>query len=134
MEARIVGPEAELGDVRQGFTFHGQHLTREWGKVEFSPEALSKAQGNRFIELRDGKGGKAKAEAVDIDEDTVKARLDELGVDYSDKDKLPALKSKLDKAEKAQAKAEAEAEEAQAEADRLAAEAGFGEPDTQAQQ
>lgn len=123
MEARIVGPEAELGDVRDGVTFYGQRLTRDWAKVNFSGEALAKAQGNQFVEVREGKTAKSTVDA-ETEEATVKARLDELGVDYGEKDKLPALKSKLDKAEKAQAAAEEEAAAAQEEADRLAAEAG----------
>ncbi|MBJ7410127.1 MAG: hypothetical protein JHD15_07135 [Phenylobacterium sp.] len=125
MEARIIGPEAELGDVRDGVTFYGQRLTRDWSKVDLSGEALAKAKGNQYVEVREGKA-KAAQSTVDpeTEETTVKARLDELGVEYGDKDKLPALKSKLDKAEKAQAKAEEEAAAAQEEADRLAAEAG----------
>lgn len=123
MDARIVGPEAELGDVRSGVNFYGATLTREWSKVDFNGDALAKAKANKFVELRDGKG-KAAASTVpeEAEEETVKARLDELGVEFSDKDKLPALKSKLDKAERAQAKAEEEADAAE-EAAREAAEA-----------
>lgn len=120
MDARIIGPDAELGDVRDGINFYGHQLTREWSKVDFDSVVLAKAQGNAFIEVREGKG---KAPAGDAEEATVKARLDELGVEYGDKDKLPALKGKLEKAEAAQAQAEQEASDAQDEADRLASEA-----------
>ena len=123
MEARIVGPDAELGDVRDGITFFGQRITREWGKVDLSSDALAKAQGNPYIEVREGKKAPVQTTVPkETEEATVKARLDELGVAYGEKDKLPALKSKLDAAEKAQAEAEEEAAAAQAEADRLAAE------------
>lgn len=123
MEARIVGPEAELGDVRNGVSFYGQTLTRDWSKVDLSPEAQAKAQGNKYVELREGKKVQSTV-PDDTEEETVKTRLTELGVEYGEKDKLPALKSKLDKAEKARAQAEKEADEAAAEAERLAAEAG----------
>lgn len=123
MDARIVGPEAELGDVRDGITFYGQRITRDWGKVDLSGDALAKARANQYIEVREGKKVQSTVDP-DTEEATVKARLDELGVTYGDKDKLPALKSKLEKAERAQAQADEEAEEAQRKADEAAAAAG----------
>lgn len=116
MEARIVGSEAELGDVKNGLDFYGQHLTREWSEVTFSPDAFKKAQTNKFIEVR-GEGEKgltdpeaAKAEKLEGDQAaTVKRRLDELGVSYRANASPDSLKASLDRAEKAKAKADEEA-------------------------
>jgi hypothetical protein len=123
MEARIIGPDAELGDVRDGVVFFGHTLTREWSKVNFAGDALAKAKANQFVEVREGKGKPAASTVPEqTEEQTVKTRLTELGVDFTDKEKLPALKAKLEKAEAAQAQAEEEADQAEEEA-RLAAEA-----------
>lgn len=124
MEARIIGPDADLGDVRDGVVFFGHTLTRDWSKVDFAGDALAKAKGNQYVEVREGKGKPADSTVPEeTEEQTVKTRLTELGVAFTDKEKPASLKAKLEKAEAAQTQAEQEAAEAQAEADRLAAEA-----------
>ena len=128
VKARIVGPEAELGDVRGGLAFFGHTLTREWSKIDPTDETLSKLRANRFVDLsgdkdpldHDNDGRKGGSKPSDETAAT-KARLDELGVSYAKDASAATLRDLLTKAEEAQAAAEKEAEEAQADADRAAA-------------
>lgn len=129
MEARIIGPEAELGDVRGGLTIFGHTLTRDWSKIDPTPDQVTKLKGNRYVEL---KGAEPKPKKADDDapndddrKAVVLARLQELGVAVDGRKSLTAMQADLDKAEKAQAKAEEEAADAQAAADEAAAKAGL---------
>lgn len=122
MEARIIGPEEELGDVRGGLHVQGHHLTRDWSKVDPTAEQLQKLQGNRFVELRgspkagvaaaastpatNGQSGAPQSTAAEAE--SIRARLTELGVAFKPKTPLMALRSALAKAEKAKAEADAE--------------------------
>lgn len=119
MQARIVGPEEELGDVHKGAKFFGNHLTRDWSDITVTPDQLTKLQGNRYVELRGAatKGGAAPAApatpaagptSTAAEAETIRARLTELGVEVKPKAPLMALRSALAKAEKAKAAADAE--------------------------
>lgn len=137
MKARIIGPASELGAF-ESLNFFGQGLTREWSAdFKATPEVVAKLQANKYVEVKgvtasdsafdhdgDGKPGGSKP-SLTAESETVKARLDELGVSYAANASSKTLKGLLEKAEAAQAKAEEEAAEAQAEADRLAEEAGI---------
>lgn len=121
LNARIVGPEEELGDVHKGLTFFGHHLTRDWSTIDPSPEALKRLKANRYVEL-DGhaavqavspaapaktteKAPETEAKSATADEASVRAALDELGVSYKEDAKLGTLRMMLGKARKAQAEA-----------------------------
>lgn len=51
-EARIIGPESELGDIGEGLTFFGHTLTREFSEHDFTPDEIATLQDNRYVELR----------------------------------------------------------------------------------
>lgn len=130
MEARIIGTEEDLGDVRGGLSFFGNTLTRDWSDIDVSDDQLAKLKANRFVQVR----GRTKSEADDQQEladaeemRTIKGRLDELGADYGAKASLSTLRSKLDAAEKAHASAQQDAEKAADEA-AAAAEAASVKP------
>jgi hypothetical protein len=119
MEARIIGPASELG-VFESLEFYGQPLTREWSKIDMPDQDVEKLKANRYVELRDGKAKAGKLSTdTDVEDETIKARLDELGVEYSPKASPEALKRTLEKAEKAKAKQDEEEAEVLAEAARI---------------
>ncbi len=106
VQARLIGPEEELGQV-SSVEFFGQTVTREFSPIELTKEQIEKANGNRFIELKGQKLPKTdeKAEA-----ETIRDRLNELNEPVKDDAAVRTVRAKVAPAEKAQAKREAEAE------------------------
>lgn len=110
MKARIIGAEDELGPFHT-LTFFGLSLSREWSEIKATPEQVEKLQGNRFVELREGASRPKPSEAAPIDTvPEIKARLDELGVEYDPRDKKADLAALLELAEAAHAASAAEAD------------------------
>lgn len=116
MEARIIGPESELGPVTT-LDFFGVTLSREWSEINPTAAQLVKLDRNRYVELRGAQAPNASAEDDEVEEGLIRERLAELGVDVSAKAKLPTLRTKLADAEKAKAAQDAEEAAAAAEAD-----------------
>lgn len=113
LQARVIGPESDLG-VFSKLNFFGNEIDRDWTDVTLTKEQIEKANGNRYIELKGHKApkpGNAEAEAAqaareaedEAEAETIRARLTELGVEPGNAN-LAALRTKLDKAEKAEAK------------------------------
>ncbi len=129
-EARIIGPSSELGFF-DTLDFFGNPLTREFSEINVSPDELRKLQANRFVEVKGAAqsgnpfADQEAAEQAQRDADqtaSIKARLDELGVEYAPRANLKTLQGALDKAEKAKAAQDEEEAEALAEAERIQAE------------
>jgi hypothetical protein len=121
MEARIIGPESDLGPVTT-LDFYGLSLSREWSEIKPTSAQLSKLDGNRYVEIRGDHAPKASADDDEVEEGLIRERLTELGVEVSAKAKLPALRTKLAAAETAKAAQDEEEAEAAAAADAAAAE------------
>lgn len=121
IQARIVGPEAELGEVRAPLEIFGNPLTREFSEIEVTPEQFKKLQGNRYVELKGAAPDEATPGAQERnDTDTsIKARLDELGVEYSANASPKTLQGLLNKAEAAKARADEEEAEILAQAEEI---------------
>lgn len=114
MKARIIGSEQDLGDVRDGVTILGFTLFRDkWTDISPTEPQAEKLRGNRFVQLQGDTGGKDAEAELAANRDAaqarvIKDRLNELGAKFKDDEKLSALQSKLDKAEKGE-KAEEDA-------------------------
>lgn len=108
MDARIIGSASELGPF-EILNFFGHELSREWSKIDPSADVLTKLQGNRFVELREGGRSKKSEEPPADTVVEIKKRLDELGVSYGPDDKKADLVELLSLAEAAAAEAAAEA-------------------------
>ena len=106
LQARVIGPESDLGHV-DTLNFFGNQIGREFSDVKLSPEQILKAEGNPYIELK----GQAptiaeQREASDdeVEEGLIRERLAELKVKVDGRASLTSLRSKLETAEKAEAK------------------------------
>lgn len=110
MDARIIGPASELGDF-ETLNFFGYDLSRSWSKIEPEGGVLSKLQGNRYVELREGRAKPSETPPIDTVPE-IKARLTELGVEFDGRSGKDALTELLAAAEAAHAAQEAEQHEA----------------------
>lgn len=109
MDARIIGPASELGQF-ETLTFYGHVLSRDWSKIDPTSGALEKLQGNRFVELRERRKPSDVAPIDTVVE--IKARLEELGVEFDAKAKKDDLAELLQQAEAAHTALLGEQEEA----------------------
>lgn len=110
MDARVIGPASELGQF-ETLTFYGHDISKDWAKIEPSEAVLTKLQGNRYVELREGR--KKPSDEAPIDTVTeITARLTELGVEFDPKAKKADLAELLTAAEAAHAAQQAEQTEA----------------------